>query len=218
MQVRLWEERSPLAAVVTLCYNAITNNVPYNLHFFVNSVDFIGQVLRHARITSDQVKIVCSQSGSSEQINREKLGGDYQITIPNGEVCKINFYTSTAFEGCDIFDKVGRTYVVSDGTARHHLLDVSTSIRQIAGRIRDTLYKEITHIYSTVRYAEDITYTQFKAATDKELDKAERFVKWRVTADEDIRQEIYTNNKYINSETMTIDRNLIKLELLNFRN
>jgi ribose 1,5-bisphosphokinase PhnN len=71
----------------------------------------------------------------------------------------------------------GKIYVVSDGTARHHLLDVSTTIRQIAGRIRDTHYKEITHIFSTVRYAEGITYPQFKAATEKELDKAERFVK-----------------------------------------
>lgn len=66
---------------------------------------------------------------------------------------------------------------MSDGTARHHLLDVSATIRQIAGRIRDTHYKEITHIFSTVRYAEGITYPQFKAATEKELDKAERFVK-----------------------------------------
>lgn len=78
---------------------------------------------------------------------------------------------------CDIYDKQGKIYVVSDGTARHHLLDVSTTIRQIAGRIRDTRYKEITHIFSTVRYAEGITYPQFKAATEKELDKAERFVK-----------------------------------------
>ena len=156
MQVRLWHENSPLASVVNLCHNAVTHNIPCNLHFFVNSVDFIGRVLHHARLSPDKVKIVCSTSGT---------------------VRKINFYTSTAFEGCDIYDKQGKIYVVSDGTARHHLLDVSTTIRQIAGRIRDTHYKEITHIFSTVRYAEGITYPQFKAATEKELDKAERFVK-----------------------------------------
>lgn len=218
MQVRLWHESNPLASVVNLCYNAIKNNVPYNLHFFVNSVDFIGRVLRHAQLSPEQVKVVCSQSGASEQINREKLGGNFPIGIPDKEVRKINFYTSTAFEGCDLFDAVGKTYVVSDGTAAHHLLDVSTSIRQIAGRIRDTQYKEITHIFSTVRYAEDTSYPQFKAATERELDKAERFVKWYGAADEDVRQEIYTNHKYINTDTMTIDRNRIKLELLNFRN
>ena len=177
MQVRLWHENSPLASVVNLCHNAVTHNIPCNLHFFVNSVDFIGRVLHHARLSPDEGKIVCSTSGTSEQINREKLGGDYSIGIPDKAVRKINFYTSTAFEGCDIYDKQGKIYVVSDGTARHHLLDVSTTIRQIAGRIRDTRYKEITHIFSTVRYAEGITYPQFKAATEKELDKAERFVK-----------------------------------------
>lgn len=177
MQVRLWHENSPLASVVNLCHNAVTHNIPCNLHFFVNSVDFIGRVLHHARLSPDEVKIVCSTSGTSEQINREKLGDTYTIGIPDKAVRKINFYTSTAFEGCDIYDKQGKIYVVSDGTARHHLLDVSTTIRQIAGRIRDTRYKEITHIFSTVRYAEGITYPQFKAATEKELDKAERFVK-----------------------------------------
>ena len=157
----MWHENSPLASVVNLCHNAVTHNIPCNLHFFVNSVDFIGRVLHHARLSPDEVKIVCSTSGTSEQINREKLGGDYSIGIPDKAVRKINFYTSTAFEGCDIYDKQGKIYVVSE----------------IAGRIRDTRYKEITHIFSTVRYAEGITYPQFKAATEKELDKAERFVK-----------------------------------------
>ena len=117
MQVRLWHENSPLASVVNLCHNAVTHNIPCNLHFFVNSVDFIGRVLHHARLSPDEVKIVCSTSGTSEQINREKLGGDYSIGIPDKAVRKINFYTSTAFEGCDIYDKQGKIYVVSDGTA-----------------------------------------------------------------------------------------------------
>ena len=77
MQVRLWHENSPLASVVNLCHNAVTHGVSYNLHFFVNSVDFIGRVLHHARLSPDEVKIVCSTSGTSEQINREKLGDTY---------------------------------------------------------------------------------------------------------------------------------------------
>ena len=97
--------------------------------------------------------------------------------MPSGQPCKINFYTSTAFEGCDIFDKVGRIYIVSDGTATHSMLDVSTTIRQIAGRIRDTQYKEITHIYSKSRYRREVSYAQFKASTEKEMDKAERWLK-----------------------------------------
>lgn len=217
MQIRLWEETSPLAAVVTLCKNAIAQQVDFNLHFFVNSVTFIGKVIRHAKLTPDQVKIVCSTSGESYDRNKEKIDG-FSISMPSGQPCKINFYTSTCFEGCDIFDKVGRTYIVSDGTATHSMLDISTTIRQIAGRIRDTQYKEITHIYSKSRYGRDVSYEQFKASTEQEIDKAERFLKWYATADEDIKPTIYSDMKFINTETMTLDRNQLKLELLNFRN
>lgn len=217
MQVRLWEETSPLAAVVALCRNAIAQQVDFNLHFFVNSVKFIGKVIRHAKLTPDQVKIVCSTSGESYDRNKEKIEG-FPISTPNSQPCKINFYTSTCFEGCDLFDKVGRTYIVSDGTATHSMLDVSTTIRQIAGRIRDTQYKEITHIYSKSRYGRDVSYAQFKASTEQEIDKAERFLKWYATADEDIRHTIYSDMKFINTETMTLDRNRLNLELLNFRN
>ena len=217
MQVRLWEENSPLATVAALCKNAIAQQVGFNLHFFVNSVSFIGKVIRHAKLTSDQVKIVCSTSGESYDRNKEKIDG-FPISMPSSQPCKINFYTSTAFEGCDIFDKVGRIYIVSDGTATHSMLDVSTTIRQIAGRIRDTQYKEITHIYSKSRYGRDVSYTQFKASTEKEMDKAERWLKWYATGDEDLKPSIYTDMNYINKKTMTLDRNRLKLDMLNFRN
>lgn len=134
---------------------------------------FIGKVIRHAKLTSDQVKIVCSTSGESYDRNKEKIDG-FPISMPNDQPCKINFYTSTAFEGCDIYDKRGHTYIVSDGTAPHSMLDVATTIRQIAGRIRDSQYKEITHIYSKSRYGREVSYAQFKASTEQEMDKAER--------------------------------------------
>lgn len=183
----------------------------------MNSVTFIGKVIRHAKLTPDQVKIVCSQSGESYDRNKEKIDG-YPISTPSGQPCKINFYTSTAFEGCDLFDKAGRIYIVSDGTAAHSILDVSTTIRQIAGRIRDTCYKEITHIFSESRYGWDVSYAQFRASTEKEIDKAERFLKLYAAAEEDLKPSIYTDMNYINKNTMTLDRNRLKLDILNFRN
>ena len=107
---------------------------------------------------------------------------------------------------------------MSDGTATHSILDVSTTIRQIAGRIRDTRYKEITHIFSESRYGRDVSYAQFKASTEKEIDKAERFLKWYATGDEDVKSTIQTDMDYINKNTMTLDRNKLKLDMLNFRN
>ena len=183
----------------------------------MNSVTFIGKVIRHAKLTPDQVKIFCSQSCESYDRNKEKIDG-FPISTPSDEPCKINFYTSTAFEGCDIFDKAGRTYIVSDGTATHSMLDVATTIRQIAGRIRDTRYKEITHIFSESRYGRDVSYAQFKASTEKEIDKAERWLKWYATGDEDLKPLIHADMNYINKKTMTLDRNRLKLDMLNFRN
>ena len=170
MQVRLWHENSPLASVVNLCHNAVTHNIPCNLHFFVNSVDFIGRVLHHARLSPDKVKIVCSTSGTSEQINREKLGGDYSIGIPDKAVRKIKFYTSTAFEGCDIYDENGITFIVSDGNKSNTLLDISTLFTQICGRLRDSKYKgEIIHVYSTTKYSREVTLDEFVASTKQVL-------------------------------------------------
>ena len=111
-----------------------------------------------------------------------------------------------------------RSYIVSDGTATHSMLDVATTIRQIAGRIRDTRYKEITHIFSESRYGRDVSYAQFKASTEKEIDKAERWLKWYATGDEDLKPLIHADMNYINKKTMTLDRNRLKLDMLNFRN
>ncbi len=76
-----------------------------------------------------------------------KLGRDYLIEDTTTPVKKINFYTATAFEGCDIYDENGRTYVVSDKYKSHTLVDISTLFIQIAGRIRNSRYSgENTYI------------------------------------------------------------------------
>lgn len=83
---------------------------------------------------------------------------------------KVNFYTSTAFEGCDIYDEQGRIYIVSDATKSQTLLDISTLFVQICGRIRDSIYnREITHLFSTTRYSEDLTLEEFTQRTKETL-------------------------------------------------
>lgn len=217
MQIRLWEEASPLAAVVTLCKNAIAQQVDFNLHFFVNSVSFVGKVIRHAKLTPDQVKIVCSTSGESYDRNKEKID-EFPISTPNGQPCKVNFYTSTCFEGCDIFDKVGR--ILHCERWNGHTFDAGYFDHDTADCRTHTGYAiqgDNAYLFQ-VRYGRDVSYEQFKASTEQETDKAERFLKWYATADEDIKPTIYSDMKFINTETMTLDRNQLKLELLNFRN
>lgn len=74
---------------------------------------------------------------------------------------RINFYTSTCFEGCDIYDPDGMTYIVSDGRRANTLVDISTLFTQICGRIRNSRYQDrVTHIFSTTRYSQDVSLNE----------------------------------------------------------
>ena len=55
---------------------------------------------------------------------------------------KINLYTSTAFEGADIFDEEGQTYIIINGLRDATKVDFHVLVPQICGRIRNTKYNE----------------------------------------------------------------------------
>ena len=54
----------------------LDKGLPHNLHIFVNSVEFIAKVIDLAKLTPEQVKVVCSVSGDNEENNQRKLGKD----------------------------------------------------------------------------------------------------------------------------------------------
>lgn len=74
------------------------------------------------------------------------------ISSINSPVKKVNFYTSTAFMGADVFDKDGQIFVISDDSKPYTMVDVSTSLIQIIGRIRDYQSDKIIYLYSQNRY------------------------------------------------------------------
>lgn len=137
-----------------------------NLHFFINSVETIKTIVNTLKLDSDLVRIICSKQDK----NRYKLVG-YKIESTKDEVKSINFYTSTCFEGCDIFDENGLIYVLCDGNRAHSLVDISTTLPQIAGRIRDISDNTVNLIYSKSRYIE-VTEDEFKASTEKNIKDA----------------------------------------------
>lgn len=114
-------------------------------------MEFTTKVIDLAKLTPEQVKVVCSVSGDNGENNQRKLGKDYPIGQPSDPVKKINFYTSTCFEGCDIYDENGVTFIVSDGNKSHTLLDISTLFTQICGRLRDSKYNIKTWLYSSIK-------------------------------------------------------------------
>ena len=223
----------PINEVCRLITDALTGKMFGNLHFFVNSVDFIAEAISKTDLKPDQVRVICSNNtspGRGRKSNQKKLGSEYQIATTTDPVKQINFYTSTCFEGCDIYDKNGRTYIVSDKNKSHTLLDISTLIIQICGRIRDSHYKtEITHIFSETRYNNFTSYEEFKKSSEKQILQTKEWIK-EVNAMTSENRKITIslieknnkgglNERYIQKvgDELVFDENLVKLDIVNFK-
>lgn len=223
----------PIRTVCELIKNCIEGKVFGNLHFFVNSVEFIADAIKKTGLKPEQVRVVCSKNekqGKGNKSNQRKLGDDYIIEDTTTQSKKINFYTSTSFEGCDIYDEDGKTYIVSDKTKSHTLLDISTLIIQICGRIRNSRYKtKIEHIFGENRYNKTISYEEFKESTQRQLAETKDWLNEINRMSDDNRKRtinlIERNNKsglnemYIHKENdrLDIDENLINLDIINFK-
>ncbi|WP_101689421.1 DEAD/DEAH box helicase family protein [Dysgonomonas massiliensis] len=222
----------PQMRVCQLILDRLEGKMFGNLHFFVNSVEFIASTIKGLNLCPEDVKVVCSENknqGRGKKSNQSKLG-DYKIEQPLDPVKKINFYTSMAFEGCDIYDKEGRIYIVSDKNKSHTLLDISTLIVQICGRIRDTEYMtDVHHIFSETRYSNHLTLEEFKEYTYKVRDRAKNFVDEMNRVSDDNRNIVIKsflkskkeglNELYITDKDnrFEFDENLINIDIVNYK-
>ena len=222
----------PIIAVSNIIKEAINDKMFGNFHFFVNSVDFIAEAIRMTGLQPEQVRVVCStnkNTGKGIRSNQSKLG-NFQIENTTDKVKKINFYTSTCFEGCDIYDKDGKTYIVSDKSKSHTLLDISTLFIQICGRIRDSRYNtKIGHIFSETRYNKGVSLDEFIKVSEEQREKAALLVNSINAMPEKARKMDIAlherNNKsglnemyiYNNNGLLELDENLINLDIVNFK-
>lgn len=188
-------------------------------------MEFIAKVIDLAKLAPEQVKTVCSTSGDNAEVNRRKLGKAYAIGQPSDPVRKINFYTSTCFEGCDLYDENGVTFIVSDGNKSHTLLDISTLFTQICGRLRDSKYKgEIIHVYSTTKYSREVTLDEFVASTKKVLTEAVDYADEINSLSDTTRKKTLSKIKYINEQyvriednRLIVDKNFANMDIVNFK-
>ena len=155
-------------------------HVPLNAHIFVNSLDMIISFLRRVDYLKniDKIRIVCGQNDDrnvskivsfikKEVQKKEKEGSiipnkDIVDDILEGKVIpissinddpvRINFYTSTAFCGADIFDQKAQIYVVSTQSRKQTFYDISTTFLQIIGRVRDSKNPKIIYYYDNNPY------------------------------------------------------------------
>ncbi len=179
------------------------------------------KIIRLAGLNPTQCRIVCSQSDNSKDKNQKKLG-EFEIEKTTDPVKLFNFYTSTCFEGQDIFDKDGRIFIVSEEHKDHTKMDVMTTLPQICGRIRDSRYNaEITQIFATSIY-KDVTREEFAATIQKKVEEAEHDAELFNRMAPDRKKRLI--NRYICTEPymgevdgdIVVDHNLANLELMNY--
>lgn len=232
--VNITPERTnnPQKRVMQLITDKLEERIFGNLHFFVNSVEFIASVVKKLELNQADVKIVCSDNtnhGKGKKSNQAKLG-DYKIEEPLDTAKKINFYTSTCFEGCDLYDEEGKIYIVSDKHKSHTLLDISTLIVQICGRIRNTKYMtDVHHIFSETRYSSALTLDEFKKSCTKTLRETKKYIQDVNAMPDDSRtttiklieknNKAGLNEKYIFNvdNRLEVEEDLINIDIVNFK-
>jgi len=142
------------SAEIELGDNTLVSNEAY---FFVNSVKVIKAILTNADLNPEEVKIICADNEQNRQeLDNFSIGN---VSDPNKP---FTFITSKSFLGVDIYSDTGMTYVISSVSKKHTLLDISTDIYQIAGRIRSVnnpFRHTIFHIYNTA--ISDLTVEEF---------------------------------------------------------
>ena len=184
----------------------------------INRKCIISRIIKYAGLKPEEVRIICSKNRESKATNQSKLGKDYPIADITDAVKPYNFYTSTAFEGCDIYDEKGVTVIVNDGHIPHSLLPVDTLFFQIAGRLRNSIYRNyIINIFSQTKNADDVTYEEYVEASEKAFKEAEEYAQ-RMNSNNigpDL-AVLYTNKRYVRVQDgrMIADRNMQNNDLL----
>ena len=150
-----------------------------NAHIFLNSIISITDIMRKVKHAfkgtnlASQVKIVCAERSENKAKIKQYLGTKYSIGFTTEPAKKINFYTSTAFSGQDIFDEDALSYVIVDGKKHHTKVDITTTIPQIIGRIRNAKVKnKLVMMYSADEYNKYLDRAVYEAQISVELAKA----------------------------------------------
>ena len=187
-----------------------------NLHIFINSVDTIRNIIK--KLDTEDYRVICATTNKGKILHFKDV---------NSKVCKLNFYTSCAFEGVDIYDKDGRCIIICDSNVSTTMLDISTKIRQICGRIRDSKYKnECTIILNTKkhRYA-GTSKEEFLSAVKESEERGKRRIELINTFSEydyETELKLYSPttayNLYLNKFDNKIfyDNNLKNIDLYNY--
>ena len=115
--------------------------------FYLNSVSDIIRVIKKAKLTPDEVNIICSDT-TENQNKLNKLSRDLGYNSDNGfkvghvylkdEINKkFTFCTKSVYMGADFHSTCASSYVFADPNIKCLALDISLDLPQIVGRQRD---------------------------------------------------------------------------------
>ena len=187
----------------------------YEAFFFINSVTDIANILQYCELNKDEVKIVCADT----EENRRKLAG-YTISNSRSENKPFTFITSKSFEGADYFSETGICYVVSNSSNTNTLLDISTDIYQIAGRIRtetNPFRTFLVHIFNTTGRRNldlDTSYEEIVERTNKEVERDNKIIE--IVNDNPTNSDRLFNKEYVKKDKdgkYYLDEMIVKLDL-----
>lgn len=147
-------------ALYGLCFDYLTGKTKGNAHIFYNSVKEIGDVigrlsnLKNSKgqpvFRPEDIRVICADRTENLKslrkhvtVNKSAWGKIGNITDP---VPKISLYTASAFEGSDIYDEDGQTYIIINGARDATKVDFHVLVPQIVGRIRDSKRNEHIHL------------------------------------------------------------------------
>ena len=167
------------ASVISLCLQYLRGELEGNIYLFYNSVVSIAKICKDLvnsfGYSHEDINVICADTEKNRKtlksINKEfyprrpieKVDGEAK---PNAK--KINFVTSTVFEGQDFWDKMGKTYIISDGKLDHTKIDIATQMSQIIGRLRDSDYKnDINMLWTTSPILDYRTLEEYSVYVDK---------------------------------------------------
>lgn len=169
----------------TICIEHLKGTRKTNAYIFINSVRAIRSLINllseNKEASSKDINIIAASSNES-QIETD-LGKEFSIgkaPTRNSTPKKLNFITSSGFEGQDFYDSNGKVYIVSDGSYDFMKLDLLTQVPQIVGRLRDSdLNKSIPIILVPNIVKESQTIREFDKSLKIELSVAKNTIKER---------------------------------------
>lgn len=180
-----------------------------NAYLFYNSVEGISQVA-HKLIEAglckpEDIRIIASKKNAS--YIKKYVHVSLEIEDVTTKPKKLNFITARSFEGCDIYDEDGVTYICADGKKKHTRLEIHTKIPQIINRIRNSKYNHTVYLlYKTAYIPTNMSLVEYIKYIEEQVAKAKRQVDEIKTLSEDLK-ELLDNVVLETNEFMTKDDN-----------